>query len=151
MNKDTVSDDNISMYCDKHKQIVTEMDNAYRCMRTVKITDKLILKTKDHICKTILLWRELELPVTLSAHLFEDHIVYQMENIVSGLANKSEIHIERSHQDGKRSEKIYCGLINFKQSQVSQLKISDMMTNPQVKLKSEQINNESKRNLKRKK
>ena len=99
----------------------------------------------------MLLWRELKLPVISSARLFEDHIVYQMENIVSGLANKSEVHIERSHQDGKRSEKIYCGLTNFKQSQFSQLKNNDMMTNPQVKLKSEQINNESKKNLKRKK
>ena len=42
---------------------------------------------------------------------------------VGGLADKSEDHIERAHQDGKRSEIIYCGLTNFKQSQVSQLKI----------------------------
>ena len=94
MNKGKVSDDNINMYCDKHKQIFTEMDNAYPCMRTLKIIDKLISKTKDHICKTILLWRELKLPVTPSAHLFEDHIVYQMENIVDSLADKSEDNIE---------------------------------------------------------
>ena len=99
----------------------------------------------------MLLWRELKLPVISSARLFEDHIVYQMRNIVEGLADKSEDHTERAHQDGKRSERIYCGLINFKQSQVSQLKNNDMMTNPQVKLKSEQIKTESKRNLKRKK
>ena len=58
MNKGTVSNDNINMYCDKYKHIFTEMDNAYRCMRTLKITDKLISKTKDHICKTMLLRRE---------------------------------------------------------------------------------------------
>ena len=98
----------------------------------------------------MLLWRELKLPTALSSHLFEDHIVHQIKNIVVGLADKSEDHTERAHQDGKRSERIYCGLINFKQSQVSQLKNNDMMTNPQVKLKSEQIKTESKRNLKRK-
>ena len=98
----------------------------------------------------MLLWKELKLPVTPSAHLFEDHIVFQMENIVGGLADKSEDHIERAHQDGKRSERIYCGLTNFKQSQVSQLKNNDIMTNPQVKVKSQQIKNESQRNLKRK-
>ena len=103
MNKGIVSDDNIYMYCDKHKQNFAEMDNAYRCMRTLKITDNLILKTNKHICKTMLLWRELKLPVKPSVHLFEDHIVYQMENIVGGLADKSEDHIERSHQDGKQS------------------------------------------------
>ena len=92
----------------------------------------------------------MKLPVTPSAHLFEDHIVYQMENIVGGLADKSEDHIERANQDGKRSEKIHCRLTHFKQCQVSQLKNNDMMTNPQVKLNSEQIKNESKINLKRK-
>ena len=126
------------------------MNNAYRCTRTLKITDKLISKTKNYISKAILVWRESKLPVTPSDHLFEDHIVNQMKNIVGGLAHKSEDHIERAHQDGKRSERIYCGLTNFKQSQVSQLKNNDMMTNPQVKLKSEQIKNESKRNLRRK-
>ena len=76
MNKGTVSDNNINIYYVKHKQILSEMNNTYRCMRTLKITDDLISKTKDHICKTMLLWRELKLPVTPSAHLFEDHIFY---------------------------------------------------------------------------
>ena len=98
----------------------------------------------------MLMWRELKILVIPSAHLFEVHIVCQMKNIVGGLADKSEDHIDRAHQDGKRIEQIYCGLTNFKQSQVSQLKNNNMMTNPQVKLKSEQIKNESKRNLKRK-
>ena len=66
MNKGTVSDDNINTCCDKHKQNFTERDNAYCCMRTLKITDKLISKTNEHICKTILLWREFKLPVTPS-------------------------------------------------------------------------------------
>ena len=119
-------------------------------MRTLKNTDELISKTKDHICKTMLMWRKLKIHVTPSAHLFEDHIVYQMEHIVEGLADKSEDHIERAHQDGKGIERIYCRLKNVKQSQVSQLKNNNMMTNPHVKLKSEQMKNESKRNLKRK-
>ena len=98
----------------------------------------------------MLLRRELKLPVTLSAHLFEDHIFYQMENSVGDLADKSEDHIEKAHQDGRCSGRIYCRLKCFKQSQVSQLKNNDTMTNPQVKLNSEQIKEESKRNLKRK-
>ena len=66
-------------------------------MRTLTITDDLITKTKDHICKTILLWRTLKIPITPSTHLFEDHIVYQMEKNVGRLADKSEDHIERAH------------------------------------------------------
>ena len=82
MNKGTVFDVNINIYCDKHKHMFTELDHAYRCMITLKLTDKFILKTKAHVYNTILLWRELKLPVTLSAYLFEDHIVYQIENIM---------------------------------------------------------------------
>ena len=64
-----------------------------------------------------------------------------MKHIVGGLADKSKDHIERHHQDSKRSEKIDCGFTNFQQSQISQLKNNDMMTNSKVKLKSEQIKN----------
>ena len=42
MNKGTVSDENINMYCDRHKHIFTEMDNAYRCMTGLKIIEELI-------------------------------------------------------------------------------------------------------------
>ena len=35
------------------------------------------------------------------------------------LADKVEDHIERGHQDGKRSERIYCGLTNFQQYKIS--------------------------------
>ena len=49
MNKGTVSENNIDIYCKYHKQILTEMDNAYRCMRTLIVIDELITKRKDHI------------------------------------------------------------------------------------------------------
>ena len=116
MNKGTVSENNVDIYGKEHKQILTEMENAYRCMRRLTITDDLITKTKDHICTTMLLQRKLKIPETPSAHLFEDHIVYQMKNIVGDLADKSEDHIERAHQDGKCSERKYCGVTNFQQS-----------------------------------
>ena len=98
----------------------------------------------------MLLWRKLKIPVTSSAHFFEDHIVYQMKNIIGGLADKNEDHIERAHEDDKRSERKYCGVINIRQSQISQLKCNDLITNHIVLLKSKQIKNETKRNLKRK-
>ena len=82
-------------------------------MRSLNITDELLSKTKERAYITMLLWRELKLHVTPSAHLFEDHIVYQMTNMAGGLIDKSEEHIERAHQDGKSIEIIYCGLTNF--------------------------------------
>ena len=92
----------------------------------------------------------MEIVVTPSAHLFEDHIVYQMDNIIGGLADKSEDHIERAHQDGKRSERKYCWVTNFQQSQIFQLKCNDLITNRFVILKPNQIKNETKRKLKHK-
>ena len=78
------------------------MDHVYRSMRSLNITDKFISKTKDHIYNTILLSSELNLPVISSADLFEHHFVFQMKTIVGGLTDKSEYHIGRDHQDGKR-------------------------------------------------
>ena len=127
------------------------MDHGYHCMRLLNITNELISKTRDHVNNTMLLWRELNFPVTPLAHLFEDHIIHQMKNIVGKLADKSEVHIKRGYQDCKRSETIYCSLTIFQQSQTLQLKINKMRTNHIVKLKSEQIKEETKKNLKRKK
>ena len=58
---------------------------------------------------------------------------------MGGLADKTEDHVKRVHQDGKCNERIYYGITNFQQSQISQLKDNDMMTNLKVKLKSEPI------------
>ena len=126
------------------------MDNAYRCMRSLTITDDLITKTKDHICKTMLLWRKLKIPATPSPHLFENNIVYQMKNIDGGLANRSDDHVERAHKDSKRSERKCCGVTNFQQSQIFQLKCNDLITNRMVILKSNQIKSETKIKPKRK-
>ena len=95
------------------------MDQADHCMRLLDITDNLILKTNDHVKYTILLQRQFNLLVTPSVHLCQYHIIHQMKKNVSELAHKSEDHIERNHQDGKRRERIYCGLTNVQQSQIS--------------------------------
>ena len=73
-----------------------------------------------------------------------------MENIVFGLADKREDRIEKSHQDGKRSERKYCGVTDFQQSQISQLKCNDLITNCMVILKSNKIKNETRIKAKRK-
>ena len=130
MNKCSASEKYIIMYCDKRKQFLKVMNHTHRFIRSLKITDRSISKTKDDVYNIMLLWRKLKLPITPSTHLFESHIVYQIKKIVGGLADKSEDHIERDNQDGKRSERIYCALINFQQSQISQLKNNDMIINP---------------------
>ena len=142
-----MTEDNINIYCNEHKHILIKTDNAYHCMRTLTITDDLITKTKDRICKSMLLWRKLKTPVTSSANLFEDHIMYQLKILSVVWLIKRKI---KSHQDGKRSERKYCGVTNYQQSQISQLKCNDLITNRIVKLKSKQIKIETTRKLKRK-
>ena len=66
------------------------MNHVYRYMRSLNCTEELISKTEKHIHNKILLWRRLNLPVTPSPYLFEDHIVNQMRNFMGGLADKSE-------------------------------------------------------------
>ena len=65
--------------------------------------------------------------MTSLANLLEDHIVYQMENIVGGLADKKEDYIERAYQDRKCSESIYYSNLTLEKN--------DTKTDPKVKLK----------------
>ena len=75
--------------------------------------------TRIHIQKTKFLWRELKLTVISSAHLLEDRILTQMSSIEGGIADKTEDHIELSHQIGKRLERRYKGVTDFTQSYTS--------------------------------
>ena len=54
------------------------MDHAYRCMRSIYITNNRMSKINDHIKNIVLLWRELNFLVTSSARSFEDHIIHQI-------------------------------------------------------------------------
>ena len=90
------------------------------------------------------MWRELKLPVTVSTHLLEDHTLNQMSSIEC-IVGKTEDHIERSYQIGKRLERKY--QCYFTQSQTSQIKFQVLLSNPIVKMKSEEIKEETKRNM----
>ena len=72
----------------------------------------------------MILWRELKIPVTSSVHLLEDHILNQMITIKGGISDKSEDHIERSHQVGKRFDQQYTCVTDFTQSQTLQIQLN---------------------------
>ena len=99
----------------------------------------------------MILWRELKIPVIPSAHLLEDHILKQMITIKGGVSGKTKDHIERRHQVGKRFNLRYRCDTDFTQSQTSQIKLQDFLSNPIVKMKSEEIKIETSRKCKRKK
>ena len=85
------------------------------------------------------MWRDLKSLVTLSTHVFEDHILNQMSSIEGGVIDKTEDRITLSHQIGKRLERRYKGVTNFTQSQTSQTKLQDLISNHIVKMISEQV------------
>ena len=82
-----MSDEEIRKVINKYKYLLMEMDNMYRCLKTISINDILINKARIHIKNKIILWKELKLPVTPSAHLLEDHILVQMNYIDGGIAD----------------------------------------------------------------
>ena len=89
------------------------MDDVYRCIRTLTINKVLIDKTRNHITNTMILWRELKLLVTPLACVLEYHNLNQIITIKDGIANKTEDHIERSHQVGKRFDQRYTCVTDF--------------------------------------
>ena len=125
------------------------MDDVYRCVRTLTIDNILIDKTRNHIKNTMILWRELKVPVTPSAHLLEDHILKQMITKNDGIADKTEDHKESSHQVGKHFVQRYTCVIYFIQSQTSQLKLQDILSNPIIEMKSDQIKIQTSRKFKK--
>ena len=98
----------------------------------------------------MLLWRDLKLPISPTANLFEDHILNKMSSVKADIADKTEDHIELSHQIGKCFERRYKGVTDFAQSKTSQTKLQDILSNPIIEMKSEQVIKETSRNLKRK-
>ena len=115
LSKGVVSDLKITNKIDKYKNLLKKMDDVYRRVRILTINNVLFEKTRNHITNTMILWRELKLPVTLSVHLLEDHILNQMITIKGGIADKTEDHIERSHQVGKRFDQRHKYVTDFTQ------------------------------------
>ena len=63
---------------------------------------------------------------------------------------KIERHIERSHHFVKRLKKRYQGVTYVIQSQISQNRLQDLLSNPIVEVKSEQVKKETTSNFKHK-
>ena len=73
-----------------------------------------------------------------------------MSSIECGISDKTKDHIERSYQLGKPFKKISQCVTNFTQSQTSQIKLQDLLSNPIIEMKSEQVKEEISRKCKRK-
>ena len=139
MSKGEVSDKEISKVTNRYKNLLMEMYDVYRCIRILFIDDTRIDKTRIRMKYTMILWRELKVLLTTSAHLLEDNILTQMNSIDGGIADKTEDHIERSHQVGKHFEQRYTCVTDFTQLQTSQIKLQDLLFNLMVKVKLEQV------------
>ena len=97
----------------------------------------------------MLLWRDLKLPISPTANLFEDHILNKMSSVKADIADKTEDHIELSHQIGKCYERRYKGVTDFAQSKTSQTKLQDILSNPIIEMKSDQIKIQTSRKFKK--
>ena len=54
MNKGTITEYNINIHCDKHEQILNEIDHTYRCMRSLNIINNLISNTNNHVKNAVM-------------------------------------------------------------------------------------------------
>ena len=70
-----------------------------------------------------------------------------MISLNGGIVDKTKDHIERSHQVGKCLEWRYQCVTDFTQSQHSKIRLQDLLSNPIVEIKSEQVKEEIKDNI----
>ena len=150
MGKCLVLDEVIRIVTNKYKSLLNKMDEVYCCIRIFIIDNNLIDKNQIHLQKAIFLWKELKLPVTPFAYSLKKHILNEMSSIEGGIYNKTEDHIERSHQVGKRLERRYQGVTDLTQSQTSQIKLQYLLFNPLVEIKLEQVKVDTSRKFNRK-
>ena len=73
-----------------------------------------------------------------------------MSSIEGDIADKTEDHVERSHQVDKRFERRYKYVTHFTKAQTSKIKLQELLYNPIVEMKSEQVKVKTSRKFKRK-
>ena len=73
-----------------------------------------------------------------------------MSSIEGSIADKTQNRTERSHQVGKRLERGYRYVTDSTQSQIYQINLQDLLSNPIIEMNSEQVKEEISRNFKRK-
>ena len=66
-----------------------------------------------------------------------------MNSIDGGITDKTGDHTERSHQVGKRLERKCQCVTDFAQSQTSQIKSQNLLSNPIVEIKLDQVKEET--------
>ena len=79
-----------------------EIDEASNCIRLLIVDDNLIEKTRIHIQKAMFFIERIKITSYTFYSLLEDHILNQMSSTEGGITDKTEVHIERSNQFGRR-------------------------------------------------
>ena len=84
MNKGIVSDEQICFVTNKYKTLLNKMDEAYRCIRSLIVDEKVEFAFKKKLRK------ELKLPDTQSAHLLKYDILDRTSSREGDISDKNE-------------------------------------------------------------
>ena len=114
------------------------LDSTLSQMMIMNPTQPEVKEFKNRKFKTMRLWRELNISVTIKAHLIECHALHQLE-MFKGIIDKAEHHVEREHQVGSRLLALTRNIKRFDARTHSQLKTMEIASNSEVKKKQEEV------------
>ena len=134
---------------DTYTKLFNTMDVVFSLLRTPAPTDLEKQQAEDSIKVFETLWLELEISITVKAHILFDHAMDQM-NRQGGIADRVEDFIEKHHQVIKRLDHLTGTMPSkcFKQKQKAQLRRLYTKNHTTIQNQVNRVTQESRRNFK---
>ena len=124
------------------------MDVVFATLRTPAPTSDEIKRLEDTIKVFKELWIELDISITVKAHVLFDHGLEQIKK-EGGIADRGEDFIEKHHQKVTRIDHLYSSLPTqcFEQAQMAAIKRMHLNDHPVIQQQIEKVNQKSRRNF----
>ena len=136
---------------DEYTNLFQVMDLVFALLRTPAPTESEVKEAKEAISVLEILWYDLDISITVKAHVLFEHGFEHFSRSVGGIADRVEDFIEKYHQKIKRLDSLTNRMPKqcFRLQQLVQLRRLHQENHPKVQRQIEMVQNESKRNLKR--
>ena len=125
------------------------MDLVFYLLRQPAPTPKEVKDAEEAVYVLEQLWKNLELNITVKAHLLFEHGIEQFTSAVGGIADRVEDFIEKYHQKIKRLDHLTNCMPDqcFKTQQLVQIRRLYQENHPEIQRQIAIVNERSKRNL----
>ena len=144
-----ITSDDLEKKLDTYTKLFDTMDAVFYLLRKPAPTELERKQAEESIEVFKTLWLELEISITVKAHILFDHAMDHM-NKEGGIADRVEDFIEKHHQTIKRLDHLTATMPSrcFKQQQTTQLGRLHTQSHPVIQNQVKKVTEESRRKFK---